>query len=273
MSLTSNKIGLAGCGRMGLPMLRALRDAGFDATGLDVRPASDFGKDQTALEFDSRIFARPLNILFSVVRDIGQTEALLFDDQAIVLNAPQLTHIVICSTVSPKYILLLKLRLPGHITLIDAPMSGAAIAAQEKRLSFMLGGNDADLAAVLPMINAMAAHIHHMGALGTGMAAKVLNNLVAASSTATTRLALDWAAEFGLEQEKMLALMHVSSGQTWFGSGFESIEFSRDGFAANNTIAILKKDVESALDAAPNGADTALPRALINAIIALRQID
>ena len=112
-----------------------------------------------------------------------------------------------------------------------------------------------------------------MGPLGAGMAAKVLNNLVAASSTAATRLALDWAAEFGLEQQKMLDLMHVSSGQTWFGSGFEKIEFSRDGFATDNTIGILKKDVESALDAAPNGANTALPRALINAITALRKID
>ncbi len=268
-----NQIGLAGCGRMGLPMLHALRGAGFEATGFDVRPAADFGNDQPIMAFDASAFATPLNILFSVVRDIAQTDALLFEDQAIVKNAPDLTHIVICSTVSPNYILALQNKLPKHITLIDAPMSGAAIAAQEKRLSFMIGGDDPEIMPVLPMIKAMAAHIHRMGPLGAGMAAKVLNNLVAASSTAATRLALDWAAEFGLEQQKMLDLMHVSSGQTWFGSGFEKIEFSRDGFATDNTIGILKKDVESALDAAPNGANTALPRALINAITALRKID
>ncbi len=258
---------------MGLPMLRALRDTGFNATGFDVRPAAEFGYDQHVMQFDPQKFAAPLQVLFCVVRDIPQTQALLFDGQAVVTHAPNLTHIVICSTVSPNYIPELRGQLPDYITLIDAPMSGAAIAAQEKRPSFMLGGNDADLAAVLPMITAMAANIHHMGPLGAGMAAKVLNNLVAASSTATTRLALDWAAEFGLEQQKMLDLMHVSSGQTWFGSGFEDIEFARDGYAANNTIAILKKDVESALDAAPKDANTALPRALINAITALRPLD
>lgn len=258
---------------MGLPMLRALRETGFDATGFDVRPAVEFGDDQPVMAFDPQKFAAPLRVLFCVVRDIPQTRALLFDDQAIVAHAPHLTHIVICSTVSPKYIHELRGQLPDYITLIDAPMSGATIAAQEKRLSFMLGGNDADLAAVLPMINAMAAHIHRMGPMGAGMAAKVLNNLVAASSTATTRLALDWAAKFGLEQQKMLDLMQVSSGQTWFGSGFDTIEFARDGFADDNTIAILKKDVESALDAAPKDANTALPRALIDAITALRPLD
>ncbi len=258
---------------MGLPMLRALRAAGFDATGFDIRAVSEFANDQSFMVFDPRAFATPLKYLFTVVRDIDQTGALLFDDQAIVAYADGLSHLVICSTVSPNYIAVLRKRLPAHITLIDAPMSGAAIAASEARLSFMLGGNDTDIAPVLPMINAMAAHIHRMGPLGAGMAAKVLNNLVAASSTATTRLALDWAEEFGLEQQKMLDLMHVSSGQTWFGSGFQNIEFSRDGFAPDNTLSILEKDVKSALDAAPKGADTSLPRALIDAIRSLRKID
>ncbi|MFY9211101.1 MAG: NAD-binding protein [Aestuariivita sp.] len=102
------------------------------------------------------------------------------------------------------------------------------------------------------------------------MQAKVLNNLLAASSTAMTRLVLDWAEAAGLDEDALLALIHTSSGQNWFASNFNDIEFARDGYAQDNTIGILVKDVESALDAAPNGADLDLPRLIQSAIRNLR---
>ena len=105
-----------------------------------------------------------------------------------------------------------------------------------------------------------------MGDTGTGMAAKVLNNLLAASNTAMTRLVLDWADAANIDEDKLLTLMHTSSGQNWFASGFNSIEFARDGYSTDNTIGILKKDVESALDAAPSGAETALPTLIATTI-------
>lgn len=264
-----DKIGLAGCGRMGLPMLQAMLDAGFNAQGFDVKPRVEMAGHMAETPQD---FAKDLTILFTVVRDIAQTEEVLFTSQALIANAPTLTHVVICSTLSPKYVRELRARTPGHITLIDAPMSGAAIAAQENRLSFMLGGAERDIPRIQPMLDAMGAHFHHMGDFGAGMAAKVLNNLAAASSTVITRLALDWAEDLGLDQGKLLALMHTSSGQTWFGSNFNEIEFSRDGFDPENTIGILKKDVESAMDGAPDNARLALPEALVQAILALKPI-
>ena len=145
-------------------------------------------------------------------------------------------------------------------------MSGAQIAAEQARLSFMLGGDSDDLQAAQPLFSAMGKHFHHMGAYGAGMQAKVLNNLLAASNTAMTRLVLDWADQSGLDEGKLLNLIHTSSGQNWLASGFNDIEFARDGFAPDNTIGILVKDVASALDAAPSDADTALPELIQTAI-------
>ena len=116
----------------------------------------------------------------------------------------------------------------------------------------------------------MGTHFHKLGPYGSGMQAKVLNNLLAASSTAMTRLVLDWAEAAGLDEDALLALIHTSSGQNWFASNFNDIEFARDGYAQDNTIGILVKDVESALDAAPNGADLDLPRLIQSAIRNLR---
>lgn len=250
------KIGVAGCGRMGLPMLTSLQAAGFDASGLDVR---DVRGDVTQ---DIAAFSQDLHTVFTVVRDADQTDDVL----AKLEDAPSLQRIVICSTLSPKYVLGLRARVPGHITLIDAPMSGAQIAAQEARLSFMLGGDDAALDDLQPLLNAMGAHFHRMGGYGAGMQAKVLNNLLAASNTAMTRQVLDWADAMDLDTDRLLALIHTSSGQNWFASGFDQIEFALDGHSDDNTIGILVKDVDAAIDGLPDQTDAALPRAVQSAI-------
>lgn len=244
---------VAGCGKMGAPMLAALHAAGFDVSGFDVvpgrgdrittDPANHYGQVQT---------------LITVVRDIPQTDAVLFDVQRFA-HAPNLKTIILCSTLSPRYVQTLRARVRAPVILIDAPMSGAQIAAREARLSFMLGGAASDIHVVQPLLDAMGSHFHHMGPFGSGMHAKVLNNLLAASNTAMTRLVLDWADASGLDETKLLDLIHTSSGQNWLASGFNDIEFARDGFAPDNTIGILVKDIASALDAAPPGADTALP--------------
>jgi putative dehydrogenase len=248
---------------MGLPMLQALQHAGFDAVGFDVNNIG-FGVQTDPRQcFD-------IKTLFTVVRDADQTDDVLFGAQNFIANAPELNQIIVCSTLSPRYVLALRDRVPNHINLIDAPMSGAAIAAQEKRLSFMLGGCDADLNAAQPMFDAMGAVFHRMGAFGAGMQAKVLNNLLAASHTAMTRQVLDWADQAGLDEEKMLALIHTSSGQNWLASGFEAIEFARDGWSPDNSIGILTKDVDAAMDALPANANSTLPQAVRQAIRALQ---
>lgn len=256
--MTLQGIGLAGCGRMGAGMLAALRRAGLDAQGFDVRPAAEFGALAPAVSNDPVEFARGLRTLLTVVRDIAQTDEVLFGTQGFA-RAPGLERIIVCSTLSPRYVLALRDRVPAHVTLIDAPMSGAQIAADEARLSFMLGGAPEALDTAQPLFAAMGRHFHRMGGFGAGMQAKVLNNLLAAANTAMTRLVLDWADEAGLDEAALLALISTSSGQNWFASGFDNIEFARDGFESENTIGILVKDVASALDAAPEGADTSLP--------------
>lgn len=246
---------------MGAPMLAALRNGGFNAQGFDVAVC-----DQPHVTLDlGRVFGT-VRTLITVVRDIAQTDDVLFGAQNL-CAAPLLERIIISSTLSPRYVRALRDRVPDHISLIDAPISGAQVAAQEARLSFMLGGESAELDAVQPLFDAMGAHFHRMGAFGAGMQAKVLNNLLAASNTAMTRMVLDWADDAGLDERKLLDLIHTSSGQNWFASGFDEIEFARDGLENDNTIGILVKDVASALDAAPTGADLSLPE-LVQAQIA-----
>ena len=254
----SEVIGVAGCGRMGFGMLSNLREAGFDAKGFDIRPID-------GVETDVARFADDLTTVFTVVRDSPETNALLFDEQNLIKHAPSLKRIVVSSTLSPRYVKALRDRVHAHIALIDAPMSGAQVKANAGTLTFMTGGAAAE---IMPMLQAMGDTVHDMGAFGAGMTAKVLNNLLAASHTAMTRLVLDWADAEGVDESRLLALIATASGQNWLASGFDDIEFARDGYAADNSIGILAKDVASALDIAPNDA-VDLPVAVRNAILGL----
>lgn len=264
------RIGVAGCGRMGRPMLAALRDAGLPASGFDIRPPSEYGDFGCAMSGDPDAFADGLTCLISVVRDEAQTEEVLFTRQGFVERAGDLRGVVLCSTLSPRYVRGLRARVPERIRLVDAPMSGAVIGAEERRLSFMLGGDDATLDALMPLFEAMGRSIFRMGVYGSGAKAKTLNNLLAASHTAMTRLVLDWADAAGIDEGRLLDLIEASSGQNWLASGMDTIEFARHGWEPDNSIQILVKDVEAALDDAPEGADMSLPKTVKARISALK---
>jgi len=251
---------------MGAPMARSLIRAGFDVAGLDILPAEQFG-DLAPRMTDAAEFAEGRRIVLSVVRDQAETEQLLFDDQALVTRSPSaIDTLLICSTLSPRYVMGLRERIPEEITLIDAPMSGASVSAEEARLSFMLGGGDAELDRLQPLFDAMGDKFHRMGPYGAGMTAKVLNNFCAATSTAGTRAVLLWAEKLGVDEARMLAVLNDSSGQNWMATNFERIEFARDGYAADNTLGILAKDLTSLLDALPEEEAEGLAQSLIDYI-------
>lgn len=240
---------------MGAGMLLSLRRAKFSARGYDIRPLPDAGTDPAA-------FANGLTHLISVVRDEPQTDDVLFGAGNVIALAPELRSITISSTISPRYVRALRPRVPAHIALVDAPMSGAQAKAEDGTLSFMIGGEDADITALMPAFEAMGSALNQIGPLGAGMTAKVMNNMIAAASMAATRLALDWADAAGMDEAKMLEVFNSSSGQTWISSGIDTIEFARHGYEPNNSVGLLIKDVAAAMDAAPEGADLALPKQL-----------
>ena len=248
MSLAT-KIGVAGCGSMGLPMAENLFNAGFDAWGYDVRPASEFGTFRPRMIEDQDTFRSQTDILISVVRDIKQTDDLLFNDQGVMKRDDHPKIVVLSSTLSPRYIVDVEKRLAGFATVIDAPMSGAPYRAREATLTFMVGGDHETVTSLQSTFDAMGEEIHHMGPTGAGAATKVSNNLCAAAGVVAVRRALATSQAYGIAQDDMLAVMKSSSGSTWYGDNLDKIDWATEGYAPTNTMGILEKDVSSFVDA------------------------
>jgi 3-hydroxyisobutyrate dehydrogenase-like beta-hydroxyacid dehydrogenase len=240
---------VAGCGAMGLPMARSLLTAGFDVWGFDVRPHEEFGDFRPRMIADPADFAARCPTVISVVRDIPQTLDLCFDEQALFARDTRPRRLVVSSTVSPRFLGELAGKLPAGTELIDAPMSGAPVAAREARLTFMVGGAETMVDELMPIFRAMGREVHYLGPLGAGMTVKVVNNFVAASSVVAVRHAMAAAEALGVAPELLTRVMSQSSGGTWYGDNFAAIDWAAEGYDPENTIGILKKDVKSFLDA------------------------
>ncbi len=243
-------IGVAGCGTMGLPMAERLAQAGFEVWGFDVRPVAQFGAFRERMIDDPGRFAATCDIVVSVVRDARQTMDLCFDRQGLFVQENKPNTLVLSSTLSPRVVEACRARLDGSVALADAPMSGAPYRARSGELSFMLGGETAVLDRLDPLFRVMGNDIFRLGELGTGMTAKVLNNYCAATSVVATHRVLGLAKGLGLERRALLAVMRKSSGSNWFADNIDDIDWSNEGYSNDNTIAIIEKDVLSALDAA-----------------------
>ena len=253
-NILKEKIGLAGCGNMGLPMLNAMLSKNIDAKGYDIEKKKSLlslGKDFVS---SKKKFLDDRNIIISVVRDASDTTELcqgnngLFEQQSSKV-------LIIASTLSPKFVMDLKSKAPKNITIIDAPMSGATIAAHEARLTFMVGCEKVFFNYIEPILGLMGTRINHIGNYGSGMMVKVLNNFIAASSVVSVRHVLHQAQKFELDIDALFKTIDTSSGQTWFGTNRADIEWFKENFENDNTMGILKKDVEAYVDSFENETD------------------
>lgn len=250
----SDTFGIAGCGAMGLPMAECLLKAGFDVWGHDVRKADDFGAFAPRMIANPREFAARCGTVLSVVRSAEQTMDLCFGAaQGILAGDRRPQTFVTCSTLSPRFVRDLAGRMPAGVAFADAPMSGAPHRARSGTLTFMAGGDDDLIARLMPLFRAMGEAVHHLGGTGAGMTCKVINNFVAVAGVVAVRRALKAAEDLGLDRRRLLDVMAVSSGGTWYGSNIDAIDWSREGYDPANTIGILEKDLLAFLDALPGG--------------------
>ena len=245
-NILNQSIGIAGCGEMGYPMLKMLLQNNINATGHDIKASEnfkDFGEKYIPSKSD---FFLKNNVVLSIVRDTTETEDLLIKNNAL-LSKKHVT-ILICSTLPITYIKKLKENLPDHFRLIDTPMSGSTIKAQEGTLTFMVGGKNDEVQYVMPLLNILGDNILHIGDFGKGMSVKLLNNFIAASSVLATRNVLAQINDFGLTKKQLLDVVKCSTGDNWFAQNYDNLNWSKENFEKKNTMGILEKDLLSYIE-------------------------
>ena len=176
------RIGLAGLGRMGMPMASRLAAANLLAGVYNRTPAS---AEAFSAATGVKSFATPAeladasNVIITMVADEAASQSLFVGRDGF-LDALRPTSVVIeMATVSLEHLRrIASLVDPIDCSLIDAPVSGSVSMAHDGSLSILVGGDAAVLERVRPAFAIMGSRIFHLGALGAGSAMKLAVNTV-----------------------------------------------------------------------------------------------
>jgi 3-hydroxyisobutyrate dehydrogenase-like beta-hydroxyacid dehydrogenase len=115
------------------------------------------------------------------------------------------------STNSPEVVRELGVRLSasGH-HLVEAPLTGGAIGAQNRMLSFMVGGDDEAVARAQPVLEPLGRAFVHLGPLGLGNTMKLVNSLIAFTTTWVSLEGLSLAAKSGIPVQDAVGVLRTN---------------------------------------------------------------
>ena len=202
------KIGFIGIGIMGRGMAANLVKAGFELTVYTRRKEKieDFLR-QTGVQWaeSPAKCAMGQEAVITMVGYPKDVEDVYFGENGILSGAEQGAFLIDMTTTDPR--LSLRIAEAGrekNLHVLDAPVSGGDTGAREGTLSIMVGGNETDFAASLPLFRAMGKTIVYEGGHGAGQHTKMANQIAIAGALAGVCEAVAYGERVGLDTAKML---------------------------------------------------------------------
>ena len=121
------------------------------------------------------------------------------------------------STNSPASVRALGERLAasGH-HLVEAPLTGGAIGAEKRLLVFMVGGSDDAVARVRPALEPLGRALFHAGPLGLGNTMKLVNSLIAFTTTWVSLEGLAVAAKAGVAVSDAVEILRTAGASNFY---------------------------------------------------------
>lgn len=209
-------VAFIGLGNMGTPMSRRLIDAGYPVMGFDLAEAArdhlvEAG-GRVAASASAAVEGAAVVILMLPSSDV--VEAVLAEAELLEALAVGKPFVIDMSSSEPLRTRALAASLAERgLTLLDAPVSGGVSGANAGTLTIMIGGADQDVAAVAPVLSTLGRTVH-AGAVGSGHAAKALNNLLSATHLWITSEAVLAGERFGIDPTVLLSIFNGSSGRS-----------------------------------------------------------
>lgn len=128
------------------------------------------------------------------------------------------------------------------IAFLDAPVSGGVEGARNGKLSVMVGGDAAALEKARPVLEAYAAKVTHMGAVGAGQSTKAVNQVIVAGIAQAVTEGLALGEALGLEADALLPTLGAGAAGNWFLEK-RGATMLRNEFSVGFKLALLHKDL------------------------------
>lgn len=225
-------VGFVGLGNMGAPMARNLLKAGHKVVAFDLSEAavaSVTAAGGVAAASAAKV-AEEARTVVTMLPSGPIVRKIYLGDNGLLKSSKAGTLFIDCSTVEPAA--------PQEIaeeakalgmSIVDAPVSGGTIGAEQGTLTFMVGGAKESFGAAEPILNLMGKKIVHCGDVGMGQAAKLCNNLVLGISMAAVCEGHALADRLGLDQKTFADIMNTATGRCWSSDTYNPCPGVMDG--------------------------------------------
>ena len=207
MPMTKPLLGYIGLGLMGLPMVRHLASRGYSIAAFDI----DTKRVEAALAGGARAAMSAATAAAGadiVLLNLPTTEAVedvMFGNGAVAkaMRPPQLAIDFSTITVEQGRTFAKQLLAEAGCGWVDAPVSGGPPAAGSGTLTVMAGGRIQDIEAARVLMADVASHFTHMGPPGSGLVAKMINQMIVGCGHAVMAEALVMAEAGGIDAARI----------------------------------------------------------------------
>ncbi|WP_255940485.1 NAD(P)-dependent oxidoreductase [Saccharibacillus sp. JS10] len=207
MEATKKVVGFAGIGVMGKSMAGHILDQGYEVHVYNRTPSKAQELiDRGAIWHESpSSLAQACDVIITMLGYPQDVEQVYTGEEGLIPFAKSGAYLIDMTTSSP----LLAKRLADlgkekGIGVLDAPVSGGDVGAKNAKLSIMVGGEEADYEAVLPLLQIMGSNIVYQGTAGAGQNTKMCNQIAIASNMMGVTEAIVYAEQAGLDPRKVL---------------------------------------------------------------------
>jgi 3-hydroxyisobutyrate dehydrogenase-like beta-hydroxyacid dehydrogenase len=254
------KIGFIGLGIMGGRMAANLQKHGyslvvFNRTRAKAQPLLDQG---AAFADSPEKLAEQVDVLFTMLAHPDAVEQAALGTNGFLAYLKPNTLWVDCSSVNPSFSKKMAAAAANRqIRFVDAPVTGSAPVAAEGKLIFWVGGDDADVETIRPLLLCMGSKIIPVGGHGMGTSMKMVVNLLLGTAMAAFAEAMELGQGLGLSQKMLFdSLLNTQTVAPFLASKREKIE--RGNYEAEFPLRWMQKDMQLAsVSAYENG--VALP--------------
>ena len=245
-------VGFLGLGVMGGPMSANLVKAGYRVLGFD----TDAGRRSEAAAVGvetagscAEVAQTADQVVVSIVRTWQDTQEAVFGPAGFAEGCREGMVLLVMSTLDPSSMGKLAADLAGRgVAAVDAPVSGGRAGAEEATLSIMASGPADVLERARPVLDAMGRNIYVVGDRpGMGQAAKLANQLMLGVNMLGAYEGLAIAKRHGVDEDQLMELLSVSTGGSWVTKNWERIRAFWKDPESYNDLAIITKDLRSAL--------------------------
>jgi 3-hydroxyisobutyrate dehydrogenase-like beta-hydroxyacid dehydrogenase len=243
------KIGFIGTGNMGAPMAANVLAAGHELRVHDTNRAATASLEESGASWcdDLAATADGADAVLLSLPGPPQVEAVASE---LLRHLKPGQTLIDMSTNSPSLVKRIAEDAGAKgVDFLDAPVSGGVRGARKGTLAIMVGGAKELYDRFEPLFGTMGANIFHVGEVGSGNVAKLVNNALAFSIMMSNAEALILGAKAGVDPNILWNVIRTSSGNsmTWEGGARAIL---RDRLAPTFTVDLACKDIGLATDLA-----------------------